>query len=187
MSPARPEILLRPDEIAGIAQRLAESISLDHPDGVILVGTVAGSVIFLADLARHVRCPCALDFLALSSYATGGGPVRILRDLDLDVAGRDVILVTEIVDTGLTTDYVLRQLIARGPSTVEVCALFDRPARRILPISLRYVGRELGDEYVVGYGIGFAGRYRNLAAVLAVDREALETDPDVYVSAAFGG
>ena len=138
-------------------------------------------MLFLADLVRRIDVPVEIDFLAISSYEPESGRVRLIKDLEIDLAGRDVILVEDVVDTGLTLAYLLAELRARGPASLEVCTLLDKRARRIVPQPLAYVGFEIGDEFVVGYGLDFRGRYRNLDLVAAGDLEALAADPDAYV------
>ncbi len=161
--------------------RLGREISEAHPDGVLLVAVLKGSVIFLSDLVRRITVPVEIDFLGISSYAPDSGRVRLTKDLDTDVGDRSVVLVEDVVDTGLTLAYLLAQLRSRGPASLEVCTLFDKRARRIVPQALAYVGFEVGDEFVVGYGLDFRGRYRNLDVVAAGDLDALATDPDAYV------
>lgn len=168
------------------ARRLGAEISAAFPDGVMLVAVLKGSLFFVSDLVRQLTVPCQLDFLAISSYAEGTGRVRILKDLDEDVHGRNVVLVEDIVDTGLTSTYILGELRARGPASVEVCALFDRGARRIVPVPIRFTGHRVGEELLVGYGLDVAGRYRNLPFVAAADPGLLEADPDAYVTALYG-
>ena len=164
------------------SERLGSELSAAYPEGVLLVAVLKGSLFFLADLVRQVSVPCQVDFLAISAYAQGTGRVRIVKDLDEDVHGRDVVLVEDIVDTGLTCSYVLGELQARGPASLEVCALFDRDARRIVPVPIRFVGQRVGDDLLVGYGLDVAGRYRNLPFVAACDPRPLGADPDAYVS-----
>lgn len=153
------------DLVAGFGRRISE----DHSDGVVLVGLLKGSVCLVADLSRTLTVPCAVDFLALSAYGAGGRRVKVSKDLDTDVAGRDVVLAVDIVDSGLTVSYVRRLLNERGAASTDVCALLDRRSRRLLPLELRYVGLEIGDEYVVGYGLDLEERYRNLPMLLVVD------------------
>jgi len=172
--------------IAQAVQRVGAEISRDHPGGVVLVGVLKGSVCFLADLARAISVPVKTDFLSISAYGSGGGRVRILMDLDLDICGEEVILVEDIIDTGLTINYVLGQLSRRDPAVLDACSLLDRPARRILPVTIRYTGFTIPDAYVIGYGLDFQGRYRNLRDLLVADVSALETDPYAYVEQAFG-
>jgi hypoxanthine phosphoribosyltransferase len=126
--------------------------------------------------------PVEIDFLGISSYAPDSGRVRLTKDVGIDLTDREVILVEDVVDTGLTLAYLLTQLRARNPRSLEVCTLFDKQARRIVPQTLAYVGFEIGDEFVVGYGLDFRGRYRNLDLVASGDVDALAADPDAYVS-----
>jgi hypoxanthine phosphoribosyltransferase len=156
-------------------------MSLAYPDGVLLIGVLKGSVPFLADVARAMTIPTEVDFLAISSYAEGTGRVRIVKDLEADIADRHVVLVEDIVDTGLTLSYVLGELRRRSPRSVEVCALLDKTVRRIVPVPLRFVGFTIPDAFVLGYGMDFAERYRNLDRVVAGDLRALRTNPDAHV------
>ena len=183
MSPA-PEVLL---DRAGLAERvdeLAAAILEEHPEGLVLVGVLKGALIFTTDIARAIGrlapdVPVLLDFLAITRYAPEGGRVRILKDLDLDLAGRDVVIVEDLVDTGLTLAYLLGHLQARGPRSLEVCTLLDRAARRIVPVEARFVGREIpADAFVLGYGLHLGEQYRNLPMILQADRASLAADPD---------
>jgi hypoxanthine phosphoribosyltransferase len=162
-------------------QRLAAELSSAYPEGVLLIGVLKGSVLFLADLMRAMTTPVEVDFLAISAYTAGTGRVRIVKDLETDISGRDVVLVEDIVDTGLTLSYVLGELRRRQPRSVEVCALLDKTARRIVPVPLRFVGFAIPDEFVLGYGMDYAERYRNLDRVVAGDVNALQRDPDAHV------
>src|SRR5687767_6828008 len=126
-----------------------------------------------------------VDFLAISAYAPDTGRVRLVKDLDIDIAGRDVVLVEDIVDTGLTLTYLLGELGRRGPRSLETCALLDKATRRIVPTPVRFVGFTIGDDFVVGYGLDFAERYRNLELVAAGDLAALRGDPDAHVEQFF--
>jgi hypoxanthine phosphoribosyltransferase len=173
-------------ELAAATARLGAELSQAYPAGVLFVAVLKGSVLFLADLARRVTVPCEFDFLGISAYAEGTGRVRIVKDLDQDVHSRDVVLVEDIVDTGLTCTYVLGELRRRGPASVEVCTLFDRRARRIVPVAIRFTGFEAPDDLLLGYGLDVAGRYRNLPFVAAGDRRALENDPDAHVGELYG-
>jgi hypoxanthine phosphoribosyltransferase len=168
--------------LSGAAARLGAELARDYPDGVLLVAVLKGSILFLADLVRHIFGPCQVDFLGISSYAPSTGRVRVTKDLDHDAFDRDVVLVEDIVDTGLTCNYVLTELRGRGPRSLEVCTLFDRRVSRIVPVQLRYVGFEVSDDLLVGYGLDVAGRYRNLGLVASADRRVLENDPDAYVA-----
>jgi hypoxanthine phosphoribosyltransferase len=173
-------------QIAAAVTRLGGELSDAYPGGVLLVAVLKGSIFFLADLVRAVRAPCEVDFLAISTYTEGTGRVRIVKDLDHDVHGLDVVLVEDIVDTGLTCTYVLGQLSRRGPASLEVCTLFDRRARRIVPVPVRFAGFEATDDLLLGYGLDISGRYRNLPIVAAADARVLESDPDAYVGALYG-
>jgi len=166
-------------------QRLAGEISSAYDDDVVLVAVLKGAVPFLADLVRHLDVVPVVDFLAISAYAPETGRVRIVKDLDLDLFGRDVVLVEDIVDTGLTLTYLLRELRGRGARSVEACTLLDKSVRRIVPTPVRFTGFDIGDEFVLGYGLDFAGRYRNLDRVVTGDLGLLQADPDAYVGALF--
>ena len=154
---------------------------------MVLVAVLKGSVPFLADMIRALTVVPLVDFMAISSYAPDSGRVRILKDLDLDVGGRDVVLVEDIVDTGLTLTYLLGQVRSRQARSVEACVLLDKAARRIVPTPLRFRGFEIGDEFVLGYGLDYGGRYRNLDRVVAGDLAVLRSDPDAYVAHLYTG
>jgi len=180
-------VLITTEELRNAVARLGAELSAAYPDGVVMVAVLKGSVLFLADLVRAVTVPVEVDFLAVSSYAEGTGRVRLVKDLGHDIAGRDVVVVEDIVDTGLTLTYLLGQLEGRSPRSLEVCTLLDRSARRIVPLAARFVGFELGDEFVIGYGLDFAERYRNLDLVAVADVEVLRADPDAYVQSLLRG
>jgi hypoxanthine phosphoribosyltransferase len=182
--PAHAEIVLDRADLAARVARLGREIAHDHPDGVVLVGVLKGALVFLADLARAIPDVTVLiDFLAITRYASDSGRVRILKDLDLDVTGRDVVIVEDLVDTGLTLAYLAQHVRSRGPRQVEVCALLDRTERRIVPQPLRYVGEAIpGDAFVLGYGLHVGDRYRNLPVVVRVDREVIGANADAYLS-----
>jgi hypoxanthine phosphoribosyltransferase len=183
--PAAARQLIGPDQIRATVRRLGRELTETYPDGVLLVGVLKGSVPFMADLIRAVEVQVNVDFLAISAYAEGTGRVRIVKDLDTDIWGRDVVLVEDLVDTGLTATYVLGELRRRGPRTVEVCTLLDKAVRRLVPVPLRFVGFEIGDEFVVGYGMDFGERYRNLDGIVAADLHALRADPNAHVEALY--
>jgi len=161
---------------------VAAEISAAHTDGVVLVAVLKGSIPFLADVVRSLTIVPVVDFMAISTYAPDTGRVRIVKDLDMDIAGQDVVLVEDIVDTGLTLHYLLAELRLRQPRSVEACTLLDRTSRRIIPTPVQYRGFEIGDEYVLGYGLDFAQRYRNLDRVVVGDLAVLREDPDAYVA-----
>ncbi len=174
-------------ELQVTLERVGEEIARDHPDGVVLVGVLKGALLFLADLARAIHgVPVEIDFIAISRFAPDSGRVRITQDVQIDIGGRDVVVVEDIVDTGLTLAYLLAQLAARGPRTLDVCALLDRDARRIVPQEIRYRGMQLEDAFVLGYGLHYRELYRNLPFVAVGDRSEVRDRPDVYVSELYG-
>jgi hypoxanthine phosphoribosyltransferase len=174
-------VLFERPQIDEALDRLAASLSATYDDGVVLVAVLKGSVIFLADLVRRMSVNPVIDFLAVSSYAEGSPRVQIMKDLDLDIAGRDVVLVEDVVDTGLSLTWLLEELERRAPRSLEVCAFLDKPARRIVPVAVRWVGLTTEEPYVCGYGLDVAERYRNLDLVAAADTAVLAADPDAYV------
>ena len=175
-------VLLDQTAIDGHVRRLGREIARDHPDGVVLVGVLKGALLFLADLARAIEgIDVTVDFISISRFAPDSGRVKILQDLGTDISGRDVVLVEDIVDTGLTLAYLVGQLSARGPRRLSTCTMLDRPLRRIVPQEVDYRGFELGTEYVLGYGLHVHDLYRNLPCVVAADRDALVVRPDAYV------
>jgi hypoxanthine phosphoribosyltransferase len=168
------EVLIGSDELQRRVRELGAEISDDYEDGVLLIGILKGAVLFLADLMRSLRVPCEIDFMAVSSYGSAtdsSGVVRILKDLESSIEGRDVLIIEDIIDSGLTLHYLIRNLRARSPRTLEVCALLDKPERRRVDLPIRYVGFEIPDRYVIGYGLDYGQRFRNLeyVAVLADD------------------
>jgi hypoxanthine phosphoribosyltransferase len=177
-----PTVLLDVDAIAAQVRRLGRAISDDHADGVVLVGVLKGALIFLSDLVRAIDVDVTVDFMSISRFAPDSGRVKILHDLDTDIGGRDVVIVEDIVDTGLTLAYLSAQLMAREPRRLDTCALLDRPARRIVPQTLRYVGAVLHDEFVLGYGLHARDLYRNLPFVVTGDRDEIVARPDAYVA-----
>ena len=183
MSGAR--VLISAEELQAGVARLGAEISTAYPNGVVLVAVLKGSVPFLADLVRALTIAPEVDFLGISAYAPDTGRVRLVKDLDIDIADRDVVLVEDIIDTGLTLTYLLGQLGRRGPRSLEVCALLDKATRRIVPTLVRFVGFTIGDDFVIGYGLDFAERYRNLELVAAGDLGALRADPDAHVEEFF--
>jgi hypoxanthine phosphoribosyltransferase len=162
-------------EAAPLSQRvteLGEELSRDYAGrDLLLVGVLKGAVFFMADLVREITVPCEIDFMAVSSYGSGtdsSGVVRILKDLDANIEGRHVVIVEDIVDSGLTLQYLLRTLEARGPASLQVCALLTKPERRTVDLSPRYIGFEIPDKFAIGYGLDHAERYRNLPYVAAL-------------------
>ena len=170
------ETIVEADELQTRVRELGAEITRDYAGReVLLLGVLKGAVFFLADLMRHVGLPCELDFMAVSSYGSltdSSGVVRILKDLDAPIEGKDVLIVEDIVDSGLTLNYLLRNLRGRDPRTLEVCALLVKPGRRKIDLPIRYVGFEIPNRFVVGYGLDLDQRYRNLPYV-AVVQDAL--------------
>jgi hypoxanthine phosphoribosyltransferase len=153
----------------------------------VLVAVLKGSVPFLADMIRDMTIVPLVDFMSISSYAPESGRVRIIKDVEIDVSGRDVVIVEDIVDTGLTLTYLLGELRRRDARTVAACTLLDKAVRRIVPTPVEFVGFEIDDHFVLGYGLDFADRYRNLDRVIAGDLNALQDDPDAYVQSLYAG
>ncbi|MBI2168170.1 MAG: hypoxanthine phosphoribosyltransferase [Actinobacteria bacterium] len=180
-----PAVLFDQGQIESAVVRVGSEISRDHPEGVLLVAVLKGSVMFLADLVRAVDVPVTVDFLAISRFAPDSGRVRIVKDLEGDIAGLDVVLVEDIVDTGLTATFLLGHLRALTPKRVRVCTLLDRARRRIVPVDVDYRGFELEDDFVLGYGLDFQERYRNLDRIITVDPRPLADDPDLHVGELF--
>ena len=166
------EILVQPDDLQHRVRELGAEITRDYADREpLLVCVLKGAVFFLSDLMRAIDLPCEVDFMAVASYGSAtqsSGVVRILKDLDAVIAGRDVIIVEDIVDSGLTLQYLLRNLKARDPATLAVCALLTKPERLEVDLSPRYVGFEIPNRFAVGYGLDHAERYRNLPYVAAL-------------------
>ncbi len=160
------QILVQPDDLSHRVKQLADEISRDYEGReLLLVGVLKGAVFFLSDLMRELRVPCEVDFMAVSSYGSStesSGVVRILKDLDTPIEGRDVLVVEDIVDSGLTLKYLLRTLSARNPSSLEVCALLEKPERRKVDLKIRYTGFYIPNRFVFGYGIYQSEHFRNL-------------------------
>jgi hypoxanthine phosphoribosyltransferase len=163
------EILIDEATLAARVAELGAEVSADYQGrDLLLIGVLKGAVFFMADLMRHLTVPCEVDFMAISSYGDAtdsSGIVRILKDLDINIEGRDVLVVEDIIDSGLTLSYLIRNLESREPATLEVCALLTKPSRREIDVPVRYVGFEIPNKFVVGYGLDFAERYRNLPYV----------------------
>jgi hypoxanthine phosphoribosyltransferase len=162
-------VLIDEERLHARVAELGEEISADYAGkDLLLIGVLKGAVFFMADLMRHLRVPCEIDFMAISSYGAStdsSGVVRILKDLDINIEGRDVLVVEDIIDSGLTLSYLVRNLESREPASLDVCALLTKPARREIEVDVRYVGFEIPNEFVIGYGLDFAERYRNLPYV----------------------
>jgi hypoxanthine phosphoribosyltransferase len=175
MMPDVKEVLIPSFEIQEKVRELGERITEDYRgERPLLVGVLRGAVIVLGDLMRNIDLPCEIDFMDISSYGTGtssSGVVRILKDLQEDITGRHVLIVEDIIDTGLTLSYLKRSLLARKPASLEICALLSKPSRRRVELEVRYLGFEVPDEFVVGYGLDFAGAYRNLPDICVLKEE----------------
>jgi hypoxanthine phosphoribosyltransferase len=163
------EVLVDEGALQGRIAELGAEITADYRGrDLLLIGVLKGAIFFMADLMRQIDIPCEVDFMAISSYGAGvdsSGVVRILKDLDVSVEGRNVLVVEDIIDSGLTLSYLLRNLEAREPASLEVCALLTKPERRENDVVCRYVGFEIPNRFVIGYGLDFAERYRNLPYV----------------------
>ena len=171
------EVLIDRDVLAARVAELGAEVSADYEGrDLLLIGVLKGAVFFMADLMRHLTVPCEVDFMAISSYGDAtdsSGIVRILKDLDINIEGRHVLVVEDIIDSGLTLSYLIRNLESREPATLEVCALLTKPSRREIDVPVRYVGFEIPNKFVVGYGLDFAERYRNLPYVGVLDEHLL--------------
>ena len=167
------EVLVGADDLQRRVGELATEISRDYEGrDLVLVGVLKGAVFFVADLMRSLEVPCELDFMAVTSYGSAtdsSGVVRILKDLDSSIEGRDVLIVEDIIDSGLTLHYLIRNLRARNPRTLEVCALLTKPERRRVDLPIRYVGFEIPNRFAIGYGLDYDQRYRNLDYVAALE------------------
>jgi hypoxanthine phosphoribosyltransferase len=178
--PGVGEILVQRDELAHRVRELGARISSDYEGReLFLVGVLKGAVFFLSDLMRHLTVRCEVDFMAVASYGSStdsSGVVRILKDLDATIEGRDVLIVEDIVDSGLTLSYLLRTLRAREPASLEVCALLTKPERRKVDLPIKYVGFEIPNRFAIGYGLDFGERYRNLPYVAVLEDRAVKPE-----------
>ena len=167
------EVLVPHEDLQRRVVELGAEISRDYAGrDLVMIGVLKGALLFIADLMRQLTVPCEVDFMAVSSYGSStdsSGVVRILKDLEAPIEGRDVLIVEDIIDSGLTLQYLLRSLRARTPGSLEVCALLTKPARRRVELPIRYVGFEIPNRYVIGYGLDYAQRYRNLNYVAVLD------------------
>jgi hypoxanthine phosphoribosyltransferase len=173
--PAVGEVLVTAEQLGERVRELGAELSRDYAGrDLVIIGVLKGAVLFIADLMRELTVPCEVDFMAVSSYGSGtdsSGVVRILKDLDAPIEGRDVLVVEDIIDSGLTLHYLMKNLRARNPRSLEVCALLTKPERRRVDLPIRYVGFEIPDRFVIGYGLDHAQRYRNLRYVAALAQE----------------
>jgi hypoxanthine phosphoribosyltransferase len=174
------DVLIDETSLQSRIAALGDEISADyeHRD-LLLIGVLKGAVFFMSDLMRHLAIPCEIDFMAISSYGDStdsSGVVRILKDLDINIEGRDVLVVEDIIDSGLTLSYLMRNLEAREPASLEICALLTKPDRREIEVPVRYVGFEIPNRFVIGYGLDFAERYRNLPYVGVLDPSLIRSE-----------
>ena len=167
------EVLVQADDLQHRVRQLGEEITKDYEGKeLLLVGVLKGAIFFLSDLMRQIYVPCEVDFMAVASYGSAtdtSGIVRILKDLDAAIEGRHVLIIEDIVDSGLTLQYLLRTLQARNPASLEVCALLTKPDRRKVELPARYIGFEIPDRFAVGYGLDHAERFRNLPYIAALN------------------
>jgi hypoxanthine phosphoribosyltransferase len=183
--PDEVTVLFPREEIRERVEQLGAVLARDYAGRTpVLISVLKGGSIFLADLFRAMPVSLRVEFMSISAYGGASGPsgvVRILKDLDRDVGGEDVLVVEDIVDTGLTLSYLLSTLRSRQPASLEVCTLLDKAVRRIAPLGMRYVGFECPDRFLVGYGLDHEERYRNLPDIVAVDPEILSANPDLLM------
>ncbi|WP_308567733.1 hypoxanthine phosphoribosyltransferase [uncultured Eubacterium sp.] len=172
------EVLVTKDELQKINERLGAQITKDFEGkNLLVVGILKGSLYFMADLTRYIDLPLKLDFLAVSSYGSGTtstGSVKIVKDIDIDLTGYDVLLVEDILDSGRTLHYVSKMLSARGANSISIVTLLDKPDRRVVDLTPDYVGCDVPDEFVVGYGLDYDQQYRNIPYIGALKREIYE-------------
>ena len=166
------EVLISEEQLQTRVTELAADVSADYAgQDLLVIGVLKGAVFFIADLLRQLTVACELDFMAVSSYGSSthsSGVVRIQKDLDVPIAGRHVLLVEDVIDSGLTLSYLLKNLASRAPASLEICTLLAKPGHKRLGITSRYVGFELPDVFVIGYGLDYAQRYRNLPFIAAL-------------------
>jgi hypoxanthine phosphoribosyltransferase len=173
MTDAKLRVLIPAEKIRTRIQELGEQISRDYPTGNLhLIGILKGAVVFMSDLARAMKRDVFIDFMGISSYGKGkssSGEVRVTKDLDISLEGADVLIIEDIVDSGITLNYLMHLIDQRRPRSIRIAALLDKPERRLRPVHVNYVGFEIPDEFVVGYGLDFAERYRNLDSICVLE------------------
>ena len=173
-------VLIPAERIQARIQELGQQISRDYPDGNLhMIGILKGAVIFMADLARAMKRDVFIDFMGISSYGkwkSSSGEVKVTKDLDISLEGADVLIVEDIVDSGITLNYLMHLLDQRRPHSIRIAALLDKPERRLRPVHVNYVGFEIPDQFVVGYGLDFAERYRNLDSICVLE------DPTAHIA-----
>ena len=174
------QVLITSEQIQEKIAHLAKQITDDYRDrDLLLVGVLKGAFVFMSDLARHIELPLEFDFMAVSSYGSStksSGVVRILKDLDYEITGRHVLLVEDIIDSGLTISYLLRYLEARGPASLDICSLFWKKGEQAVPLEVKYPGFEIPPVFVVGYGLDYAEKYRNLPYIGVLKQSAYRAD-----------
>jgi hypoxanthine phosphoribosyltransferase len=179
MMPDVKEVLITSEEIEEKVREIGARITEDYRgEKLLLIGILRGAVVVMSDLMRNIDLPCELDFMDISSYGTGtssSGVVRILKDLEEDITDRHVLIVEDIIDTGLTLSYLMRSLLARKPASLEICALLSKPSRRRAELDVKYLGFDVPDEFVVGYGLDYAGAYRNLPDICILKPEVFSS------------
>ncbi len=172
------KVLINEEELSAIVKDLGKRISEDYKDkDLLLVSVLKGSVIFMADLMREITIPCNIDFMAVSSYGSGSkssGVVKIIKDLDKSIEGKDLLIVEDILDSGRTLSYIREILMARGPKSIRICTLFDKPERREVDLFADYIGTKVPNEFIVGYGLDYDEYYRNLPYIGALKRSVYE-------------
>ncbi len=172
------KVLISEDELSDIVTDLGKRISVDYKDkDLLLVSILKGSVIFMADLMRAISIPCNIDFMAVSSYGSGAktsGVVKIIKDLDKSIEGKDLLIVEDILDSGRTLSYIREILMARNPASIRICTLFDKPDRREVDLFADYIGTKVPNEFIVGYGLDYDEYYRNLPYIGALKRSVYE-------------
>jgi len=174
------EVLIASDDIQRRVCEIGRQIASDHPVGVpLLVGVLRGCVIFMADLMKNIPIPHEIDFISVSSYelSQSSGKPRLVKDIGRDIKGRDVIIIEDIVDTGHTLEFMRQTFLERGPRSLKIAALLDKRPRRLRPVPIDYVGFEIPDRFVVGYGLDYAERFRHLPYVAALSPEELDAEP----------
>ena len=169
------KVLISENELADIVKRLGKQISEDYRDkNLLMVSILKGSVIFMADLMRAIDIPCSIDFMAVSTYGDktkSSGVVRILKDLDQSIEGKDILIVEDILDSGKTLNYIQELLLARNPNSIRICTLFDKPERREVDLYAEYIGAQVPNEFIVGYGLDYAQYYRNVPYIGVLKEE----------------
>jgi len=175
MSQYIKDTLIPKEKIAEVVERMAKQISADYKgQEIVAIGVLKGSFIFLSDLVRKLDIPVHIDFMSVSSYYGGtksSGVVKIIKDVDIDISNRHVLIVEDIIDSGLTLQHLKDLLLTRSPASLKICAAFDKPDRRQVQIDVDYVGMQIPDEFIIGYGLDFDGKYRNLPDVCILANE----------------